>query len=119
MQPSAAGSIDGAAILVTGGAGFVGSHVARALAAAGGRVTALDNLRRRGSEFQAARLPAAGVKFVRGDVRSFDELSATAANVDIIVECAAEPSVLAGQGADARYALETNLGGTQNVLELA
>jgi len=48
-------------ILVTGGAGFVGSHFARAAAEAGMRVTVLDDL-------SAGTKPPAGVELVVGDI---------------------------------------------------
>jgi CDP-paratose 2-epimerase len=114
-------SLDGANVLVTGGAGFVGSAVARRLAGReiGARVVALDNLRRRGSELNVPLLTAAGVEFRRGDVRSADDLAMSGRPIDLIVECAAEPSVLAGYGNDSRYVVDSNLGGLVNCLELA
>jgi CDP-paratose 2-epimerase len=57
-------------ILVTGGAGFVGSALALRARATWpeATVTAFDNLRRRGSELNLARLRDAGVAFVHGDI---------------------------------------------------
>lgn len=54
-------------LLVTGGAGFVGASLALAFKRAhpGATVVVLDNLRRRGSEQNIARLGAAGIRFVR------------------------------------------------------
>ena len=114
-------SLRGATVLVTGGAGFVGSSIARRLAAedVGARVVALDNLRRRGSELNVPRLEAAGVEFRLGDVRSADELALDGRAIDLIVECAAEPSVMAGYGGGSRYVVDANLGGLVNCLELA
>ncbi len=108
-------------MLVTGGAGFVGSSVARRLAAddVGAHVVAFDNLRRRGSELNVPRLQAAGVEFRLGDVRSADELALDGRAIDLIVECAAEPSVMAGYGGGSRYVVDANLGGLVNCLELA
>jgi CDP-paratose 2-epimerase len=81
-------------------------------------IVALDNLYRRGSELNLARLGEAGVEFVRGDVREPDDLAAiTPPNA--IVECSAEPSALAGLGDDAGYLFHTNLTGAFNCLELA
>jgi CDP-paratose 2-epimerase len=114
-------SLRGATVLVTGGAGFVGSSIARRLAAddVGARVVALDNLRRRGSELNVPRLEAAGVEFRLGDVRSAEELALDGRAIDLIVECAAEPSVMAGYGGGSRYVVDANLGGLVNCLELA
>ena len=107
-------------ILVTGGAGFVGANLCLALAARspGSEVIALDSLKRRGSELNLARLRAAGVAFVHGDVRERGDLLGLAP-VDAIVECSAEPSVLAGMGAGADFVVQTNLVGAHNCLELA
>ncbi|MEZ5060185.1 MAG: NAD-dependent epimerase/dehydratase family protein [Solirubrobacterales bacterium] len=107
-------------ILVTGGAGFVGSNIALALAARHPRwsVTALDNLHRRGSELNVPRLTGAGVRFVEGDVREPSDLASVPAP-DVLVECSAEPSVMSGVDGDSSYLLHTNLTGAYNCLELA
>lgn len=107
-------------ILVTGGAGFVGSALALGLRRARPDVvvTALDNLKRRGSELNLPRLKDAGIAFVHGDIRVADDLDAVR-DIDLILECSAEPSVLAGYGESPAYVVQTNLGGTVNCLELA
>ena len=107
-------------LLVTGGSGFVGASVALHWKERHPehRVLALDNLKRRGSELNLARLKKAGVEFVHGDVRNPEDLMALP-RIDAMVECSAEPSVLAGYGAAARYVVGTNLIGTVNCLELA
>jgi CDP-paratose 2-epimerase len=106
-------------ILITGGAGFVGANLGAALASRHPEweVVALDNLMRRGSELNLARLRDAGIEFVHGDVRERDDLSA-AGSFDAMVECSAEPSVLAGF-ADTSYSVQTNLIGAFNCLEQA
>ncbi len=107
-------------ILVTGGAGFVGSNLAldlkRRLPKA--RVLAFDNLHRQGSALALPRLADGGVDFRRGDLRQAAEVL-DLAPVELIVDCAAEPSVRAGYGDDLRYLYDTNLTGTLNTLELA
>ena len=112
--------LNGATLLVTGGAGFIGSHVAVAIAreAPGAHVVALDNLRRRGSELNLARLGEHGVEFVHGDVRNADDVQLPGRTIDWVIDCSAEPSVLAGQRS-AAYAIQTNLVGTANCLDLA
>ncbi len=107
-------------ILVTGGAGFVGSNLAVSLAAAhpDRQVIALDNLYRRGSELNLERLAAAGVEFVRGDVREPADL-APFDDIEVLIECSAEPSVMSGTDGDTSYIYETNLTGAYNCLELA
>ena len=121
-RPIAAGPDNSARrrLLVTGGAGFVGSNVAIALAQrhSDWELTAFDNLHRRGSELNVPRLDQAGVGFVRGDVREPAELAAAPAP-DVIIECSAEPSVLSGIDGDSSYLVHTNLTGAYNCLELA
>jgi CDP-paratose 2-epimerase len=106
-------------ILITGGAGFVGSNLAVLLAQqGGGHIVAFDNLHRRGSELALPRLRAAGAGFVHGDVRNPEDFDGLA-KADLIIECSAEPSVHAGYDGSARYLLNTNLLGTVNCLDYA
>jgi CDP-paratose 2-epimerase len=107
-------------VLITGGAGFVGANLAVALAERhpDWDLTALDNLHRPGSELNLPRLEAAGVAFVRADVRERGELDGVGA-IDALVECSAEPSALVGMTGDTDYPFETNLVGAYNCLELA
>jgi CDP-paratose 2-epimerase len=106
-------------VLITGGAGFVGANLGISLATRhpDWDLVALDNLMRRGSELNLARLRDAGVEFVHGDVREPADLAA-AGPFDAMVECSAEPSVLAGF-ADTSYSVQTNLIGAFNCLERA
>ena len=108
-------------ILVTGGAGFVGSHVAIMLKQhyPGHPVLVLDNLKRRGSELNLARLKSAGVAFRHGDVRNPEDLDPGNRHLALLVECSAEPSVLAGFNESPAYLVNSNLGGAINCLELA
>jgi len=106
-------------ILITGGAGFVGSNLALKLKAdyPSANITVLDNLKRRGSELSLKRLKAAGIEFVHGDIRNREDL--VFEKVDLLLECSAEPSVLAGIGGSPDYLMNTNLVGTLNCLEVA
>jgi len=103
-------------VLITGGAGFIGSNVAVGLAARrpDWTLVALDNLRRRGSELNLARLRQANVEFLHGDIRVLDDVLA-AGDFDVVVECSAEPSVLGGGD----YVMQANLVGAYHCLELA
>ena len=107
-------------ILITGGAGFVGSNLACRFRDRfpETRVISLDNLKRRGSELNLPRLKTAGVDFIHGDIRNPEDL-ASLPDIDLLIECSAEPSVNAGYGESPGYLLNTNLSGTVNCLELA
>lgn len=81
-------------------------------------MVALDNLSRRGSELNLPRLRADGVRFVHGDVREPSDLVAVG-EITALVECSAEPSVLAGRDGSPDYVVQTNLLGAYHCLELA
>jgi CDP-paratose 2-epimerase len=111
-----AAATDARRVLITGGAGFIGSNVAVGLARRrpGSTLVALDNLRRRGSELNLARLREAGVEFLHGDIRVLDDVLA-AGEFDVVIECSAEPSVLGGGD----YVMQANLVGAYHCLEFA
>lgn len=107
-------------ILITGGAGFVGSNLAFKLKKryTDSNIYILDNLKRRGSELNLKKFKGAGINFIHGDIRNkedFEELE----KIDLILECSAEPSVLAGINSSPAYLINTNLLGTINCLEFA
>jgi CDP-paratose 2-epimerase len=106
-------------ILITGGAGFVGSNIAIALKDYfnESEIVALDNLHRKGSELNIPRLETNGIEFVNGDVRNSEDLQEIG-EVDLLIECSAEPSVLAGRGGDTEYLIQTNLQGAINCAEV-
>ncbi len=104
-------------ILVTGGAGFVGSNLCISFKEKYPEfnVIALDNLKRRGSEMNIKRLKEADIKFIHGDIRNPEDLNTE--SFDVLIECSAEPSVLAGYGESPLPLINTNLVGTVNCLE--
>jgi len=106
-------------ILITGGAGFVGSNLAVRLKERypEANVLALDNLKRRGAELNLPRLEKTGVKFIHGDIRNKEDLNFS--EIDLLIECSAEPSVMAGVDSPPEYLLQTNLVGAINCFELA
>ena len=106
-------------ILVTGGAGFIGSTLALFIKEhhPNCSVTCMDNLYRRGSELNLPRLKDAGIQFVRGDIRSPEQFPNEP--FELVLECSAEPSVLAGLDGSPDYVFQTNLVGTYNCLERA
>ena len=107
-------------LLITGGAGFVGSNLAIEFKKKDKNISiiCLDNLKRRGSELNLPRLKENGIEFIHGDIRNKEDLDAVG-KVDAIIECSAEPSVLAGYNSSPDYLINTNLMGTINCLEYA
>ncbi len=109
-----------ATILITGGCGFIGSNLALAFRRQGERVIAFDNLSRRGSDVLRERVQQAGVEFVRGDIRSPADFDAVRGDLDLMIECSAEPSVLVGtRGDDAEFMVQNNLVGSLHCFEFA
>lgn len=106
-------------ILITGGAGFIGSNLAISFKHKYPQlgIIALDNLKRRGSELNLTRLKEHNISFLHGDIRTPEDLVLDK-KIDLVIECSAEPSVLAGYGENPSYIINTNLSGTINCLEL-
>lgn len=118
-------------VLVTGGAGFVGSHVAAYYDERGAAVTALDNLSRIETLDGAdeSRDTAAynwsylerehpDVELVEGDVRDADRLETAVEGHDAVVHTAGQVAVTASLD-DPRTDFRVNAEGTFNVLEAA
>ncbi|TVR03279.1 MAG: NAD-dependent epimerase/dehydratase family protein [Deltaproteobacteria bacterium] len=102
-------------VLVTGGAGFIGAHLCRALDAAGHTVVALDDLST-GRRERLHDLPR--TRLVVGDVRDRDTIAHAAARCDAVVHLAAIVSVpLCDAQPDIADAV--NRGGTARVLQVA
>ena len=105
-------------VLITGGAGFIGSHTAEALVARGHSVRILDILdpqvHGRNADFPSA-LPAA-VECLRGDVRNPTDVQQALANIDVVFHFAARTGV--GQSMyDIRCYVDVNCTGTATLLE--
>lgn len=107
-------------LLVTGGAGFAGSSLALLFKKnyPEWKVAVLDNLKRRGSELNINRLKEQGIEFIHADIRLYEDFDSLP-SCKIMIECSAEPSVLAGIGSSPDYLISTNLIGTINALKYA
>ncbi len=116
-------SVGAKRILVTGAAGFIGSHVVEALLARGDSVVGFDNF----DDFYSPRLKRRNVVeakehsnylFIEGDLRSASDLSRVflTAPFDTVVHMAARPGVLPSIEQPLLYD-EVNVGGTTSLLE--
>lgn len=107
--------MSGSRVVVTGGCGFIGSHLVERLVARGDRVTIFDGV----SPPEHHALAREHAEHVKGDIRDKDSLAkAITAGVDVVYHLAAVV------GVDQYLArpldvIDTTLSGTRNVLELA
>jgi len=103
-------------ILITGGAGFIGSHTARQLLAKGHRVTVLDNL----SSGRRENLPADNpdLKLIIGDICDRDAVDEAISGVDAILHLAAQVSV-AHSVDEPRESCRDNIYGYVTILDAA
>ena len=108
-------------VLITGGAGFVGSSLALHYREdyPQAEIVVLDNLRRRGSEINLRTFREKDIRFFHGDIRHFSDLEDLPGNYDIFIEASAEPSVLAGLKDSPSYLIQSNLVGSLHCLEFA
>src|SRR5262245_46845592 len=107
-------------ILVTGGAGFVGSNLTHKLLIDGFDVTVFDAFVRAGTQENLTWLRQCSKQLhvVRGDVRDFKAVKDVVADADIIYHLAGQAAVTTSVN-DPRSDFETNALGTLNVLEAA
>ena len=99
-------------VLVTGGAGFIGSHFAKRLAAAGDEVVVLDKLTYSGNR---ANLDGADIEFVVGDICDADAVAKAGAGCEAVVNFAAETHVDRSILGAAEF-IETDVHGTYVLL---
>ena len=105
-----------ARILVTGGAGFVGSNLVHALLERGDDVAVIDDLSSGRIENLAGALER--IDFVRGDIRDTDAVMRAMQGCDGVLHQAALPSV-SRSVANPRASHDVNVNGTLEILEAA
>ncbi|MBN2145998.1 MAG: NAD-dependent epimerase/dehydratase family protein [Anaerolineales bacterium] len=106
-------------VLITGGAGFIGSHLADALLGLGCRVRIFDNLEPQvhGPSGEWPTYLAAGVECLRGDVRDRAALASALHGVDVVYHLAAATGVGQSMYQVGKY-FEVNVQGTANLLDI-
>ena len=112
-------SVDSRPILITGGAGFIGSNLADRLAGEGHAILIYDALSRAGVERNLAWLKGIHgdrITSIVGDVRDEDELVRAAADVKAVFHMAAQVAVTTSL-ADPREDFDVNVRGTINLLD--
>ena len=116
-------------VLVTGGCGFLGSHVCEIFLARGWDVISFDNMTkselvRTGYQTDAARdhnwslLEGLGTRMLKGDIRDLDHLLDASSGCDYLVHTAAQPAVTISME-DPLLDQSTNVTGSLHVLEAA
>lgn len=105
-------------ILVTGGAGFIGSHLVDQLVRAGHELVVLDNLSRGIRQNIERHILDKKIEFIEGDIRNSALVERACTGCAIVYHLAAQSNVM-GAVDDMRYSFETNVLGTFNLLQAA
>ncbi|MDP2948458.1 MAG: NAD-dependent epimerase/dehydratase family protein [Chloroflexota bacterium] len=105
------------ACLVTGGAGFIGSHLAERLLAAGNGVTVYDNLSLGKREWIEHLFSEPRFRFIEADLRDMDALKEAMPGHDLVFHLGANTDIPRGNQ-DTRIDLENDIIATYNVLEV-
>ena len=82
--------------LVTGGAGFIGSHLIDRLCARGDEVVVLDNLSSGHVEFLQHNIDSGSVQMVKGDITNLDDVMGAMKGIDVVYHLAANPDIRLG-----------------------
>lgn len=110
-------------VLITGGAGFIGSNIALKLLKKGYRVTVLDTLSEQihGSNPESTSPLYQKIKdkvdFIKGDVNNQDDLEKALVDVDYVIHLAAETGTGQSMYEIKKY-VDTNIGGTALLLDI-
>lgn len=105
-------------VMVTGGAGFIGSHLVDRLIRDGFDVVVVDNLYRGKRENLAEHLDRGSCRFYKNDIRNYAELRPLFEDCLYVFHLAAQSNVM-GAVENIDYSFETNVVGTFNVLKAA
>ncbi|WP_410508088.1 NAD-dependent epimerase/dehydratase family protein [Methanosarcina hadiensis] len=103
-------------ILVTGGTGFIGSHLVDCLMKKGNRVLVFDNLSSGKMEFIEHHLENPDFSFIKGDLLDAEAIETACKDIDMVYHVAANPDVKLG-ASDTKVHLDQNILATYNLLE--
>jgi nucleoside-diphosphate-sugar epimerase len=106
----------GERVLVTGGAGFIGSHLVNRLLSEGYEVTVLDDLSSGSMENISPHIGVEGLRFFKGDIRDVELVQCLVEDVEVVFHLAAVVSVPLSIS-DPLSSSDVNLKGTLNLLE--
>ena len=110
------GALNGRLVLVTGGAGFIGSHLVDALMMKGAAVRVIDNLSNGALENISRWLRRSSFEFIKGDLLNKDDLEKATEKCEVIFHLAANPEVRIGSSMPEIH-FEQNVVATYRLLE--
>lgn len=116
MTASGKNRFSGMEVAVTGGAGFIGSHVVDSLLAKGAIVTVIDSMRTGQPDVVEAHRKNPSYRFIRSDILDMAALSKALEGKEFVFHLAANADIRGGIK-DTRVDLDLNTVGTYNVLE--
>ncbi|MCX8173403.1 MAG: NAD-dependent epimerase/dehydratase family protein [Thermoplasmata archaeon] len=102
--------------LVTGGAGFIGSHLVDALVSRGDEVTVIDNLSSGRIEYIREHIASGKVKFIQGDLLNREDAAKAVDGMEAVFHLAANPDIRHGT-ANPDVDLRQGVVATHNLLE--
>ena len=105
-------------ILVTGGAGFIGSHLVDKLAGSGQCVRVIDNLSRGKLAYLEELISRGMVEFIHTDLRDPQAIQEAIAGIETIFHLAAQSRVMDAED-DPKYTFHSNVLGTYQLLQTA
>ena len=104
-------------VLVTGAAGFIGSHLTDRLLDMGAEVIGYDNLSGGNMDFLKEAMKNSRFSFIKGDILDASALTDAMKGTDTVFHLAANPDVRVGES-DSRVHFRQNVEATQNVIEV-
>ena len=104
-------------VLVTGGAGFIGSFLVDSLIKKGYKVRILDNLEKQVHQNKIPSYLNQKAEFIKGDVRDYEVFEKALSNVDVVFHLAARVGV-AQSNYEIKDYTDTNIGGMANLFDI-